>query len=341
MRLDEACEPAFARHETFHPRLGWFRKAFLAASKDKGGFYLSQDAPVRLGVGKNMVRSIRFWGSAAHLITDVVRPNNPRLANTKPTNFGVALLGPNGLDPLMEHNVTWWWLHWMMLAPGCKLPVWWLLLNEMHAVEFDEDLAHRVCVEALSASPWETPHPSSVQKDILAFFRTYATGRSGPRGKFDDQFGCQLRDLRLLAASPTGYRLATGRPRDLPGEVVVAALLDFVSLTSPTVSTASVARLATTPGGPGRALRLSEEMVVELITPVVEKHRSLSLTAPAGAVQLGWRGNPATLAQQLLCRSFGSPRVSVPPLAGPEARAVNVDPVTEVMLIQESLELVL
>ena len=31
MRLDESCERVFARHETFHPRYGWLKKAVDAA----------------------------------------------------------------------------------------------------------------------------------------------------------------------------------------------------------------------------------------------------------------------------------------------------------------------
>ena len=50
--------PVFARHETFHPRFGWLKKGFDAAQKNPG-IFLQEDAPVRLGVGKNMVNSIR------------------------------------------------------------------------------------------------------------------------------------------------------------------------------------------------------------------------------------------------------------------------------------------
>jgi hypothetical protein len=52
-------EPIFARHETFHPRFGWLKKGFDLVKKDPNIFQ-KDDAPVQLGVGKNMVRSIRF-----------------------------------------------------------------------------------------------------------------------------------------------------------------------------------------------------------------------------------------------------------------------------------------
>ena len=34
MRLVDAAKPTFARHETFHPRYGWFRKAYSHVSAD-------------------------------------------------------------------------------------------------------------------------------------------------------------------------------------------------------------------------------------------------------------------------------------------------------------------
>ena len=69
MRLVDAAEPTFSRHETFHPRYGWFKKAYAEAACDPQAFN-AEHAPIQLGVGKNMVRSIRFWGLAAKLITD-------------------------------------------------------------------------------------------------------------------------------------------------------------------------------------------------------------------------------------------------------------------------------
>lgn len=339
MRLDEACEPIFARHETFHPKLGWFRKAFLAAGRDNGGFFLADDAPVRLGVGKNMVRSIRFWGTAARLITDTEHPDNRRLFYTMRTNLGVGLLGPDGLDPNMEHPATWWWIHWMLLAPRSALPVWWILLNELNVVEFDDDLAQRVCADIVGASVWDRPHKSSIHKDITAFIRTY-TDAPSTRGKFDDQFGCPLRDLRLVTATPNGYRLALGSPRNLPGEIVVAAILDHLAMTRSTASTASLSRLATAPGSPGRAFRLNEDQLADLLTPVVASNHALTLNAPAGAMQLGWRGDPSELAHHMLCDFYGGDP-DRPHVAGPAARDANVDLEIELLLTEQTRGVVL
>ncbi|MDG1267807.1 MAG: DUF4007 family protein [Ilumatobacter sp.] len=330
MRLEQACEPTFARHETFHPRFSWFRKSFIAAATDHQIFN-QEDATVRLGVGKNMVRSLRFWGTAAHFIADQREPEQPRISTSRPTNAGVAFLGPSGLDPYMEDDATWWWLHWLLLSPGSRLPVWWIILNELSLIELDEATLELACEQTLEASTWNAPNKSSINKDISAFLRTYGTP-SSTRGKFDDQFGCPLRDLGLLAPSPAGgHRLATSQPTTLPATVVVAALLDYAVLGDTTANTVSLARLATEAGAPGRAFRLTDAELVDMAESVVDQVDELTLTSPAGAPQLGWRGDPVKIAEALMA-SYYDHAEPLPPLVGHQARQVNADPLVALQL---------
>jgi hypothetical protein len=56
----------FAKHETFYIREGWLFKgmAEIKKAEDEGQrstIFLDPDAPERLGIGQNMVRSLRFW----------------------------------------------------------------------------------------------------------------------------------------------------------------------------------------------------------------------------------------------------------------------------------------
>ena len=130
MRLVEAAKPVFARHETFHPRYGWFRKAYAQVAKDPRAFF-GDDAPVRLGVGKNMVRAIRFWGLAAKLIEEDPNSTNRRAPDLRTTELGDSLFGKGGWDEYMEDPGTLWLLHWLLLAPPCYLPVWWIAFQRV------------------------------------------------------------------------------------------------------------------------------------------------------------------------------------------------------------------
>ncbi len=66
------------------------------------------EAMVELGVGKNMVRAIRFWATATGVA------NNRGADGWEITPFGIALLDQNGLDPYLEDNQTLWLLHWKL-----------------------------------------------------------------------------------------------------------------------------------------------------------------------------------------------------------------------------------
>ena len=307
MRLADAARPTFARHETFHPRYGWFRKAYSFAAQDSGAF-TREDAPVLLGVGKNMVRSIRFWGSAANVIT-ADPATNPRSPGAIPTRFSHALFNPDeGWDPYMEDPGTLWLLHWQLLAPPCQLPVWWVVFNDFHPLEFDEALLTGAVQAAVDAVPdWSAPNPSSMKKDVTALLRTYAPPDLRRRHILDDVLDCPLRELGLITRSEaTGrYRFTVGARSELPATVVAACVFDYVARQLPDARTVTLAHLANEPGAPGRAFRLSETDLRAVLAPVADEYDDVSLTAPNQAFQLTWDGPAEMLGAGMLNDYYG------------------------------------
>ena len=61
---------SFSGHETFPLRLNWLKKA-VSVVNDKSTVFQSDEAIVKFGVGKNMVRSIRHWGLATEVIESI------------------------------------------------------------------------------------------------------------------------------------------------------------------------------------------------------------------------------------------------------------------------------
>jgi uncharacterized protein DUF4007 len=58
----------FSGHETFPCRYTWLPKAFKAIKDDPRAFTDEESAMVKLGVGKNMVRAMRFWAQVANVV---------------------------------------------------------------------------------------------------------------------------------------------------------------------------------------------------------------------------------------------------------------------------------
>ena len=86
----------FSGHESFQCRHLWLKKGYDFVNKKKS--FHNDDAVVELGVGKNMVSSIRFWMKAFNLLT----------ALDELTDFAHRLLSDDGYDPYLEDEGTLW-----------------------------------------------------------------------------------------------------------------------------------------------------------------------------------------------------------------------------------------
>ena len=256
-----------------------------------------------IGVGKNMVRSIRFWGLAAKVLAQDPGSPNPRSPHFVPTRVGHALFGEGGWDPFMEDPGTLWLLHWLLLAPPSMLPVWWLAFNDFDVVEFeDSDLDQAIEAQIEAVSNWKTPHPSSRKKDVNALLRTYGPPARAYRSSIEDVLDCPLRELKLIeVSSATGrYRFRLGPKSTLPSEVVAYAVLDYISRTETGGNTVTISRLAYEPGAPGRVFKLSETELQQMLEPVLSNSEALDHLTPTGASQVSWWGDPARIAVEVL-----------------------------------------
>ena len=307
MRLTEAAAPAFARHETFHPRYGWFRKAYATAALRERGFS-EADAPVNMGVGKNMVRAIKFWGQAAKIITKDPQSASKRAPEMIPTRFGHSLFSEDGWDPYMEDPGTVWLLHWMLLAPTCLVPVWWIAFNELHFVEFDDDALQAAVRGQLEACAiWPVPHPSSIRKDISALLRTYAPTARPSRSALDDHLDCPLRELSLigLSAATGNYRFALGPKPTLPDEIVLFAAFDYLSRRPTSGRAVTLSHLANEAGGPGQAFKLAESDLLRTFEGPLSRLPGVGLMSSTGAQQLTWTGEASEAAVEVLRHYYG------------------------------------
>lgn len=304
--LARMATPTFARHETFHPRYGWLRKAFEASSHGTDVFS-RPEATVLLGVGKNMVHAIRYWGLAYKILADAPNLAHPRRPGVAVTPFGNVLLSEDGWDPYLEQPGTLWLLHWQLLAPPCTAPVWWTTFHALDAGPVDEaGLLDRVLDVVATVPGWPAVAAGSVKKDVDCLLRMYAS-RSGGRQTIEDLLDCPFRELGLLepvAGDPRAYRFSVGPKPTLPDAVVGYAALDFAARTSPGSNTITVARLAQEPGSPGRAFRIPAAAIAAAMERVAATDKRLGVANPGGSPQLLFDDDPALLAIELLSRYY-------------------------------------
>lgn len=95
--------PIFSGHESFACKSHWLKRGYDFVMAERN--FNDDDAVVHLGVGKNMVASIRFWLKAVGLLKD------DQLEDIA----GYLFNDDNGKDPYLEDIGTLWLLHFMLV----------------------------------------------------------------------------------------------------------------------------------------------------------------------------------------------------------------------------------
>lgn len=308
MSLEQEAIPTFANHQTFHPRFGWLKKGFDAARQDPEVF-TRPDAPVILGVGKNMVEAIRFWCMATRVLVKLPNPDRPRVSIAVPTGFGAAMLGDDGLDPYMEDPSTLWLLHWQALSAPSMLPIWRSTFNDLTALEFTEPELVRFCVDEVADTTWTQPNVSSIQKDVDCLLRMYTARETRHRQSLDDLLDSPFRELGILSPAPAGkstFRFVRGAKPTLNSAAITYACLDFLATTDPDARTASLSRLTSDSGSPGRIFKLTEDAILDALEESIRIGAQIRLASPAGTTQLVLQESPTNVAAVVMHRHHES-----------------------------------
>lgn len=199
----------FSGHETFPCRYAWLPKAFSAITENPLAFADEEKAMIRLGVGKNMVRSIRFWMQAA-LVTSS-RPEG----GYQVTPFAEAVLGrKKGFDPFLEDIRTLWLVHWH-LSTHVQEPLfaWDFLLNNWPHPELTRSSA-LIAFRKEARRQERTLSDVTLEQHFETFLHTYTPTRSRKGEIQEDNLDCPLVELELL--HQVGERPIQGSDRREP-----------------------------------------------------------------------------------------------------------------------------
>lgn len=277
--------PQFSGHETFALRAGWPKKAYDAALDDPGVF--SDDAAMaRLGVGKNMVRSIRYWALALGVLAEDGR------GAVRPTPFGRLLLGDeDGLDPFLEDAGTAWLLHWRLCrAPG-PATLWHFAFGRWHGTDIGKEGLQAL---AEDVEAWLTqigaagamPARTTLGRDADCLKNCYLPARS-LRGDLEDRLASPLTDLGLVGTFDGGPVLRRGTAHGLPPYVFAHAVLDFWDAHHADRNPLAFGDLIHAPGSPGRVFGLGDDEAFALIDGLErEREHPFSFRDTAGIRQL-------------------------------------------------------
>lgn len=215
MNTNNKVKYTFSGHESFYCKSLWLKKGydFVSGNKD----FNAPDAVVDLGVGKNMVSSIRYWLKAFGLLEE-----------GRATEIADFLFSDdNGKDLYVEDLGTLWLLHYLLTSTELA-SIYKLFFVDFHKeknTEFTKEqlqfFIKRKNAETFYAHLY---NENTVKRDIGVLLQNYVIPQ---QGKPNEDFSALLIDLNLIRYSEDKllYFNTKGKNELIP-EIFLYAIID-------------------------------------------------------------------------------------------------------------------
>ena len=197
--MDEIKKFTFSGHESFPCKTLWLKKGYDFITN--GGDFNADEAVVRLGVGKNMVSSIRYWIKAFGF-------NNERTNWIAEYIFDTV----DGKDPFVEDIGTLWLLHFLLIyTEEASLYNLFFVDFQKERREFDRSQVVSFVKRKMAEAGKDTLfNENTVKKDVGVLLLNYCLPKN-PQSNED--FSTLLMDLDLLRQMERRWSDEEGRDR--------------------------------------------------------------------------------------------------------------------------------
>lgn len=216
----------YCGHESFTIRKNWLAKGIRKFDVLKRNELEAMD---ELGIGKNMVKSLRYWLKVCGLTND----------DSKRKIFELSEFGKivKEKDPYTQEIGTLWLLQYFLATNRDAATTWYYFFNEFNMQEFSADDF------VLSLSKWDEMNnskpaaSSSFIKDFDCLKRTYLSRNSEKsvekkickedENDPESNMECPLTELGLLKISDKGlYRKSVPLKHNIPPAIILAVILN-------------------------------------------------------------------------------------------------------------------
>lgn len=215
---------SFGRHETFILRYSWLSKGFHEFTQNPN-IFSDEDATVTLGVGKNMVLSIKAWLAACQLIT--ISSDGRQLDSTR---VGELIFDESGYDPYFEDEGTIWIIHWLLSSNAQLATAFFWFFNNYHKQEFTSDEALLSLIDFVNQDIQKTVSKNTLKQDISVLLRMYGRLTSNNNGIVEEALDSPLVLLQLISSGTSGknFKSTPSERKALPVEIFGYAMINLM-----------------------------------------------------------------------------------------------------------------
>jgi hypothetical protein len=246
----------FSGHESFVCRYGWLPKLYQAILSNPLALKDEAQATITLGIGRNMVKSIQFWGEAFGIVS------GRDSAGLQSGPIGRLLLSKEGWDPYLEQPESLWLLHWWMSCHA-EVAVWNMIFGSTTYSRFDRKTLIAGLERQASANNKKLA-ASTLEQHASIFLHSYKREESAG----DDTSWCPLQDLGLFEDvtaddGKTVYLVGRNAPLGLSPRVFLFSLIDYFERQNAT--SLNLSQIVHGDFSPGSVFRLDDFQVGGLI----------------------------------------------------------------------------
>ncbi|MEI7788779.1 MAG: DUF4007 family protein [Chlorobiaceae bacterium] len=267
----------FSGHQTFSLRYGWLEKGYEFTARGKR--FSHESSIVDLGVGKNMVDSIKYWCEMTGIIEE-----------DRVSRFGQQLLDEQkGWDPYLEDLASWWLLHWKIITHVNYKTSGTALFSYLRKPEFSKQDVAEATLRLVDEGK-KAPPDSIIMRDVDCFIRSYCGTRRFEKKKAgEDTFECPFQELNLIQVMSDGdfYRFSIGSKVSLPAEIIGYAICEYFGREKKNAMT--IQKILYREGSPGQVFMLDENTLIEAVQDLHENPiwgRRFDFTESAGLAQV-------------------------------------------------------
>lgn len=267
----------FSGHDSFQCRQLWLKKGYDFVKKGKN--FNDEDAVIQLGVGKNMVSSIRFWLKAFNIIDN----------KDIPTEFGNRIFNDeSGYDPFLEDEASIWLLHYQLVRNGYA-SIYSIIFNELRKEKlfFNKETFVKYIKRTTESNTGISFNENTLAKDFVVFTNLY---KNDSKSKdVEDSFSGILSEIELLNTTGKGrdeqFYIENLERDNLPESVVLYAILDNSSYGN----AISLNSLEFDINGPGSIFALNRSGLMNKILDLVSDYNDITFTDHAGIKELQFK----------------------------------------------------
>ena len=273
----EIIKYTFSGHDSFQCRQLWFKKGYDYVQEGKN--FNDEDAVVQLGVGKNMVSSIRFWLKAFNIIDN----------KDIPTEFGKILFNnKNGYDPFLEDEASLWLLHYQLVKNGFA-SIYSIIFNEFRKEKlfFNKETFVNYVKRIGESNPDLNFNENTISKDFIVFANLYKSDSESKN--VEDSFSGILSEIELLKTTGKGksdqFFIENSERDNLPEAIVLYSILDNQNYGN----SISLNSLEFDLNSPGSIFALNRSGLRNKISDIVDDFKDITFTDQAGIKELQFK----------------------------------------------------